>query len=81
MTDAFTTRLSNTLRERLEAETHDVGAKLVSVAVSEYADYRERVGFAKGLRRAVELLSEIEKSLGRAEEVERAVTKHGRYED
>ena len=81
MSDVFTTRLANTLREKLEAETHDAAYKLIHVAVPEYADYRERVGFAKGLKRALEMLSEIEKALGRAEDAEPAAPAHKRYEE
>ena len=81
MMDGFTTRLSNTLREKLTAEAHDVAQKLLSVAVPEYADYRERVGYAKGLRRAAEILSEVEKTLGRAEDfVERIAPRRETYE-
>ena len=81
MNDAFTTRLSNTLREKLEAEARDIGHGLASTPVGDYATYRERVGQAKGLRRAMEMLSEIEKSLSRAEDVERAVVAPKRYEE
>ena len=80
MMDAFTTRLSNTLREKLEAEAHDIGQKLTIAVEQEYPAYRERVGFAKGLRRAVEMLSEIEKNLSRTEDVDSSPLRHKHYE-
>ena len=78
--DAFTTRLSNTLREKLDAEAHDTAHKLTTSIAQEYADYRERVGVVKGLRRAIDILNEIEKMLGRTEEIEHAVTARRTYE-
>jgi len=79
--DGFTTRLSNTLREKLEAAAHDIATKLTQAVATDYADYRERVGVAKGLRQAAVMLSEVEKDLGRTEDATSATVVHRRYED
>ena len=81
--DAFTTRLSKTLREQLEADAHDSSHKLVIAVAPDYATYREKVGFVNGLKRALALLSEIEKELGRAESADNLPIYSGRrsYED
>ena len=81
--DAFTTRLSKTLREQLEADAHDASHKLTIAVEPDYAGYREKVGLVKGLKHALALLSEIEKELGRAESAESLPIYTGRrsYED
>lgn len=81
--DAFTTRLSKTLREQLQADMSDASHKLVIAAAPDYATYREQVGFVKGLKRAEAILAQIETELGRAEQPEGMPIYTGRrsYED
>ena len=81
--DAFTTRFSKLAREQLEADAHDTSDKLVIAVAPDYAAYRETVGYVKGIKRALALLTEIEKEMGRAEIAENLPIYSGRrsYED
>ena len=82
--DAFTTRLSHTLRETLTDAARDASDKLVIAVEPDYASYRERVGYVKGVRYALEALAEVEMDLGRADSAgkeNQPIYKGQRYED
>lgn len=65
--DAFETRLLDRLFEELIAEADKRTAGLVHPTAPDYPDYREKIGFIKGLLAAREMAVEIAKSLNSPE--------------
>ena len=82
MIDGFSNRLSQQVREGLEAKIEELSRKLVTTKAIDYADYCGRIGHVQGLRDALEILTDIEHLLGRAEDnAERAPLMARRYEE
>ena len=68
------------LRQAIEAEIEENGACLVDGVASTYPEYKGRVGYIKGLKRAVELCEESEKPEAEREPKSESAPR-SRYED
>ena len=69
-------------RAELELEILDRAKKLVSTESLDFADYRARVGFIKGIQRAFDLIGAVEQEFRREETGPEPQKQHQtRYED
>jgi len=55
--------LANTVRMRLKKRIDELTAQMAEGYVSDWADYKERVGVLRGLREAVDISAEIDEEL------------------
>lgn len=72
--DAFQSRFAQTMRANLETAIKEHGERLISTGAVDYADYRQQVGFIRGLQHAVKEARELEEALSRPEDAKTPTT-------
>ena len=80
--DRFSAAITDRFAEEVDGLVKHETSMLITTVAVDYADYRQRIGFLKGLARAVLLMQKIKQELSRAEDHDDRAPMHSRrYEE
>ena len=80
--DRFSAAITDRFTEEVDGLVKQETSMLIKTIAADYPDYRQRIGFIRGLTRAAELMQKVKQELSRAEDHDDRAPMHSRrYEE